>query len=264
MLESILRHLENDNIDVEQINDIREDIEYYVESNEDPNFVEDDTFYEALGLDEMEDSFAVIAGDESEAPDTPIRANSVTDDRQGDREQESTRDKEREKDKDKEKDKDSEKDKEREVEKEKEKEKEKVRKIKEKEESEKEKDKTDIPKIPEPHAATLHTQLSQTNINSPAGKNATLASTLSASLNASNTTNSIITAGLKPATPVGTPKLKYATAALSGIKKTQTKPPTNVSYTSLASSVSNANPSVSKAATVNVAAPAQTTCEFHE
>ena len=246
MLESILRHLENDNIDVEQINDIREDIEYYVESNEDPNFVEDDTFYESLGLDEMEDSFAVIAGDESEAPDTPGRANSVTDERPGDREVESTRDK------DKEKDKDSEKDKEKEMEKE------KVRKTREREDSEKDKEKTDIPKIPEPHAATLHTQPSQTNINSPAAKTATLASTLSASLNASNTTNSIITAGLKPATPVGTPKLKYATAALSGIKKAQTKPPTNVSYTSLASSVSNTNPSIAKAATVSVAAPSQT------
>lgn len=64
MLESVLRHLENDNIDVEQINEIKDDIDYYVESNQDPNFIEDDTFYDILGLDDMEDSFAVIPTDE--------------------------------------------------------------------------------------------------------------------------------------------------------------------------------------------------------
>lgn len=250
-LESILRHLENDNLDVEQINDIREDIEYYVESNEDPNFVEDDTFYEALGLDDMEDSFAVIGGDESEAPDTPGRANSVIDDKDKDKEKEreSIRDKESEKDFDKDK--------------EKEKEKDKSRKNKDKEDSEKDKEKSDVSRIPEPHAAILHSQLSQGNVNSPAGKSATLASTLSASLNATNSVNSSTTGGLKPATPIGTPKLKYATAALSGIKKAPAKTPTTVSYASLASSVSNGNaakPSPTVAAstqTVQTSSPSQ-------
>lgn len=221
MLESILRHLENDNLDVEQINDIKEDIEYYVESNEDPNFIEDDTFYEFLGLDDMEDSFAVIPGDDSELQDISGRENSVSGDKEKVNESlEKVRKDRLEKEKEKEKI-------------EKEKERERNKKIKEKEEE----------KVPESYTATLQSQLSQPNQTSPHVKTTSLASTLSASLNASNLSNNLLNGGLKPATPVSTPKLKYATAALSGIKKTATiaKTPTTVSYASLASAVANAN-----------------------
>lgn len=71
MLESVLRHLENANVSVEQVNEIKDDVEYYVESNQDPGFVEDDTMYDVLGLDDIEDSFAVIAGEEDTASPSP-------------------------------------------------------------------------------------------------------------------------------------------------------------------------------------------------
>ncbi|VEU23936.1 DEKNAAC105149 [Brettanomyces naardenensis] len=64
MLESVMRQLMNDKLQVEQVNEIRDDIEYYVDSNDDPNFIEDDDFYEELGLDETTGEF--IGGDEDE------------------------------------------------------------------------------------------------------------------------------------------------------------------------------------------------------
>lgn len=55
MLEGVMRRLMNDKLGVDDVNSIRDDIEYYVESNDDPSFVEDDDFYEELGLDENGD-----------------------------------------------------------------------------------------------------------------------------------------------------------------------------------------------------------------
>lgn len=72
MLESMMRHLQNDNIDVDMVNDLKEDIEYYVESNQDPNFVEDDTFYDVLGLEDLEDSFAVIPQEDQQDSPSPV------------------------------------------------------------------------------------------------------------------------------------------------------------------------------------------------
>ncbi|GME82078.1 unnamed protein product [[Candida] boidinii] len=56
-LENILRLLENGSIEPEQIKKLQEDIQYYVESNQDDDFFEDDTIYDELGLDELDDAF---------------------------------------------------------------------------------------------------------------------------------------------------------------------------------------------------------------
>lgn len=192
MLESILRHLENDNIEVEQINDIKEDIEYYVDSNDDPNFIEDDTFYDTLGLDEMEDSFAVIP-DENDVQSMP--------------DENEIKDKVKEKEKEKEKDKPVEKP---------------IEKPVEKEKKKVEKDKIEKIVLDDKKSSTSTTASSN---NSPSLKNVSLGSTLAASANVS--------------TPSGTPKLNYASVAMSGIKKPLT--PAAVSYASLASSLNNAN-----------------------
>lgn len=64
MLEGVMRRLMNDKLDVSQVNSIRDDIEYYVESNDDPEFVEDDDFYEELGDEDMTE---VLDGDSSTA-----------------------------------------------------------------------------------------------------------------------------------------------------------------------------------------------------
>jgi len=53
-LEIILRLIENGNLSVEKVNDIREDIQYYVDSHEDDDFVEDDGIYDELNLTKAE------------------------------------------------------------------------------------------------------------------------------------------------------------------------------------------------------------------
>ncbi|EON63234.1 hypothetical protein W97_02461 [Coniosporium apollinis CBS 100218] len=53
-LELILRALENDNVEVEQVNALKDSLEYYVNNNQEVDFQEDDTFYDDLDLDEEE------------------------------------------------------------------------------------------------------------------------------------------------------------------------------------------------------------------
>lgn len=56
-LERALRKLENGNLSPDSINNIQEDIRYYVESNLDPDFAEDEEIYDELNLDDDEDAF---------------------------------------------------------------------------------------------------------------------------------------------------------------------------------------------------------------
>lgn len=51
-LEIILRMLENGTISPDSVNTIQDDIQYYVESNQDADFAEDDEIYNELNLDE--------------------------------------------------------------------------------------------------------------------------------------------------------------------------------------------------------------------
>ena len=60
-LEQVQRLIMNDMLDCEPVNDLQEDIKYYVEENEDPDFLEDDAIYDDLKLDEVEDSFGNVA-----------------------------------------------------------------------------------------------------------------------------------------------------------------------------------------------------------
>ncbi|KAF5107010.1 hypothetical protein DV453_003403 [Geotrichum candidum] len=55
-LELILRLLENGNIGPDAVKNIHDDIQYYVESNQDPEFAEDDEIYDELNLDSYEDN----------------------------------------------------------------------------------------------------------------------------------------------------------------------------------------------------------------
>lgn len=54
-LELILRNLENDRLEPERIDDIRDDLDYYVENNQAADFVEYNEFYDVLDLDESLD-----------------------------------------------------------------------------------------------------------------------------------------------------------------------------------------------------------------
>ena len=53
-LELLLRALENGNVDIEQVNDIKESIKYYVEENQSPEFIEDDVIYDDFNLEQDE------------------------------------------------------------------------------------------------------------------------------------------------------------------------------------------------------------------
>ncbi|PVH13759.1 uncharacterized protein CXQ87_001877 [Candidozyma duobushaemuli] len=56
-LESVLHNLTNEQLKPERIDDIKDDLDYYVENNQAPDFIEYDEFYEALELEEGPESF---------------------------------------------------------------------------------------------------------------------------------------------------------------------------------------------------------------
>lgn len=51
-LELIQRKLANEELSVKQVAEVRDDITYYLDNNEDPDFAEDEGLYDELGLDE--------------------------------------------------------------------------------------------------------------------------------------------------------------------------------------------------------------------
>ncbi|KAI9813293.1 MAG: general negative regulator of transcription subunit 5 [Pycnora praestabilis] len=56
-LELILRSLENGAVDTDQVTDLEDSIKYYVENNQEVDFMEDDEIYDDLNLQEEEDVF---------------------------------------------------------------------------------------------------------------------------------------------------------------------------------------------------------------
>ncbi|CAM0135519.1 general negative regulator of transcription subunit 5 [Umbelopsis sp. WA50703] len=69
-LELILRLLQNSQLEPEQVLAIQEDIKYYVEENQDPDFEEDEFVYDDLNLEEEEEQYTIMQEDHSfEPPD---------------------------------------------------------------------------------------------------------------------------------------------------------------------------------------------------
>lgn len=58
-LELIMRLLENGQISPERVGEVKDDIQYYVESNTEEDFTEDDDLYESLNLQEEEENFGM-------------------------------------------------------------------------------------------------------------------------------------------------------------------------------------------------------------
>lgn len=58
-LELLQRALQNGNVETEQVKDVEEGIKYYVESNQEPDFMEDDTIYDEFNLDEEEAAYGL-------------------------------------------------------------------------------------------------------------------------------------------------------------------------------------------------------------
>lgn len=53
MLETILRMLDNDSVQVDSIQKIKDDVEYYIDSSQDPDFEENEFLYDDLDLDDI-------------------------------------------------------------------------------------------------------------------------------------------------------------------------------------------------------------------
>lgn len=53
MLETILRMLDNDSVQVESIRKIKDDVEYYIDSSRDPDFEENEFLYDDLDLEDI-------------------------------------------------------------------------------------------------------------------------------------------------------------------------------------------------------------------
>lgn len=80
-LELILRNLENDRLEPERIDEIRDDLDYYVENNQAADFVEYNEFYDVLELDESLEVLPVYPAastDEPSATPSPKKAAAVS------------------------------------------------------------------------------------------------------------------------------------------------------------------------------------------
>ena len=58
-LELLLRALENNNVETEQFNEVKEGIKYYVDENASDDFLEDDTLYDDFNLDQDEATWGI-------------------------------------------------------------------------------------------------------------------------------------------------------------------------------------------------------------
>ncbi|KXS99279.1 hypothetical protein AC578_6200 [Pseudocercospora eumusae] len=63
-LEVLLRSLENGSVDVDQVKEIEDGIKYYVEQNQEVDFMEDDSIYDDLNLEEDEELYGLNNNDD--------------------------------------------------------------------------------------------------------------------------------------------------------------------------------------------------------
>lgn len=71
-LEQILRLLENGGLDTEQVLGIKDDVQYYVDSNQDVDFAEDDNIYDELNLGDEPNSDEEDDDSDDEPPLSPV------------------------------------------------------------------------------------------------------------------------------------------------------------------------------------------------
>ncbi|KAL0609958.1 CCR4-NOT transcription complex subunit 3 [Plecturocebus cupreus] len=67
MLETILRMLDNDSILVDAIRKIKDDVEYYVDSSQDPDFEENEFLYDDLDLEDIREALGADGGTGTQA-----------------------------------------------------------------------------------------------------------------------------------------------------------------------------------------------------
>lgn len=79
-LELVLRNLENDRLEPSKIDDIRDDLDYYLENNQADDFVEYDDFYDILELDdslEVATQFPAAPAEPTSSTPSPKKASSA-------------------------------------------------------------------------------------------------------------------------------------------------------------------------------------------
>ncbi|KAI8038265.1 hypothetical protein M5D96_008954 [Drosophila gunungcola] len=77
-LETLLRLLDNDGVEAEQVNKIKDDVEYYIDSSQEPDFEENEFIYDdIIGLDEVELS-GTATTDSNNSNETSGSPSSVT------------------------------------------------------------------------------------------------------------------------------------------------------------------------------------------
>ena len=70
-LEVVLRMIDNGNLKPEQVDEIKEDVKYYLDSHQEDDFEEDELIYDDLNLEEAE--VYGFGGDDEEVPTEPER-----------------------------------------------------------------------------------------------------------------------------------------------------------------------------------------------
>lgn len=60
MLETILRMLDNDSIAVDAIQKIKDDVDYYIDSSQDPDFEENEFLYDDLDLEDIREFWTIL------------------------------------------------------------------------------------------------------------------------------------------------------------------------------------------------------------
>lgn len=85
-LENILRLLQHNELDPEIIGEFQDDIKYYVDNNDDPDFIEYDTIYEDMGcevqLEDIDDQYSSLSSPyQRQQQQTPVKSKSVKIDR---------------------------------------------------------------------------------------------------------------------------------------------------------------------------------------
>lgn len=77
-LETLLRLLDNDGVEADQVNKIKDDVEYYIDSSQEPDFEENEFIYDdIIGLDEVELS-GTATTDSNNSNETSGSPSSVT------------------------------------------------------------------------------------------------------------------------------------------------------------------------------------------
>ncbi|PBK72959.1 CCR4-NOT transcription complex [Armillaria solidipes] len=69
-LELVLRLLQNGSLTTEKVAELHEDVSYFVESNTEEDFDEDEGIYDELNLDEEEEKFGLPAGDDDDSDES--------------------------------------------------------------------------------------------------------------------------------------------------------------------------------------------------